>query len=406
MPAAPAQQLTPGEAVATRTITAYTLAPAELKKAEALEHAGVTLWLGSTAFTLAALVAMIALRFVPRVQRLAERISRWRLVQAAIVVPAVMLVLWLAELPLGIWGHHLALQYALSVQGWGAWLADRAKAEGLTLLLAVPLVWGFYELVRRRPRRWWLYCWLASLPIMAVLLFVAPVVIDPLFNRFEPLASSHPALTQQLQSLAHTAGLEIPQSRIYLMHASDKVTTYNAYVTGIGASKRIVVWDTTARDLTTPQVAFIFSHEMGHYVLHHTAWGLAYSALLTFFGLLLLQRIAEAALRHRGSHASGHSLTEWHSFPLLLLLASLITFLAEPAINGFGRWEERAADAYGLRTIARIDANSAQTVAQTFQLLGEKSYDLPHPSPIIVFWSYTHPPISQRISTALSHSPE
>ena len=133
-----------------------------------------------------------------------------------------------------------------------------------------------------------------------------------------PWRKTNPELTAQLQSLAHSAGLQIPESRIFLMHASDKVTTYNAYVTGFGATKRIVVWDTTARDLTLPQTLFVFGHEMGHYVLHHIYLGLAFSALLMFAALWLIQRLAQAALARYGEALA-------NPFPRRLVFAPSVT---------------------------------------------------------------------------------
>ncbi len=105
--------------------------------------------------------------------------------------------------------------------------------------------------------------------MLVFVVFVAPVVLDPLFSHFEPLEKTRPDLVSAIEQVAQRGGLEIPPSRIFAMNASEKFTTYNAYVTGIAATKRVVVWDTTARDLTVPQVLFIFGHEMGHYVLDH-----------------------------------------------------------------------------------------------------------------------------------------
>jgi Zn-dependent protease with chaperone function len=357
---------------------------------------------GSTIFGIVVLVALIAVRFAPKLQRVVESVSRRRFVQAVILIPVLLLTLAFFELPLDIYGHHISRAHGLSVQGWGSWLLDWTKAELLILIFATLTLWGLYVIIRRAPKRWWFYTWLACLPIMAAVVFAAPVIIDPLFNHFDPLAKTNPELASQLQNLAHSAGLEIPQSRIYLMHASDKMTTYNAYVTGFGATKRIVVWDTTARDLTLPQTRFVFGHEMGHYVLHHIYLGLAFSALLLFAGLWLIQRIAEAALAHFGEPWQIRSIGDWSSLPLLMLLASLLSFFGEPLGNTFSRWEEHNADVYGLSVTRRTTSDAGQIAAQAFQLLGQKSYSYPNPSPFLVFWCYSHPPISQRIQYALS----
>jgi len=216
------------------------------------------------------------------------------------------------------------------------------------------------------------------------------------------LSNSHPELASGLQRLANSAGLEIPSSRIFLMNASEKYTTYNAYVTGLGASKRIVVWDTTARDLTIPQIGFIFSHEMGHYVLHHIYLGLAFTSLLLFVGLWLTNRLADAALRREGARWRLGSLADWSSLPLLALLLSALAFFSSPAASAFSRWEERAADSYAMTITGRLTPGAAQAAAQAFQVLGERSYSYPSPSPLLVFWSYSHPPLAQRIRFVLS----
>ncbi len=401
--ASPAARLTPGEAVAQRTITAYTLTTEQLRKSEGLHRTGIVLSLTATVFEAVLLIVLLAVRFGPRVQRVAESLSRRRLVQAFIFVPALLLTLSLFEMPLQIYGHHVSLNYGLSVQGWGSWLADWLKGELLTVVFATLTLWGLYTGIRCAPKRWWFYGWLASLPIMAAMVFAAPVIIDPLFNRFEPLGKSTPELTTQLRSLAHSAGLEIPESRIFLMHASDKVTTYNAYVTGFGATKRIVVWDTTARDLTLPQTLFIFGHEMGHYVLHHIYLGMAFTALLMFAGFWLIQQIATTLLARYGNRLGIRTLADWSSLPLLMLIASLLSFFGEPLGSTFSRWEEHNADVYGLTITAPVTPNAGQVAAQSFQVLGEKSYSYPNPSRFLVFWRYSHPPISDRIEFAISH---
>jgi Zn-dependent protease with chaperone function len=399
MPAA--ATLTPGEVVAQHPVTAYTLTSQQLRISQGLYRTGIALSLTSTFLEMAILAALIALRFGPKLQRVVECVSRRRLVQALIFVPALLLTLSVAQLPLSAYRHHIACTYGLSVQGWPSWFADWAKAELLTIVFAAFTLWGLYAGIRRSPRHWWLYAWLCTLPITAAMVFIAPVVIDPIFNRFEPLARSNPELTSQLRSLAHTAGLNIPESRIFLMRASDKVTTYNAYVTGFGATKRIVVWDTTARDLMLPQTLFIFGHEMGHYVLHHIYLGLAFSWLLLFAGFWLLQRLATVAQSRWSERWQIRALDNWSSLPLLMLVAALLSFFGEPVANAFSRWEEHQADVYGLAITQAVTPNAGQVAAQAFQILGEKSYSYPNPAPFLVLWSYSHPPIAERIRFAL-----
>jgi len=400
--ASPTVKLSPGEEIAQHTVKAYTLTPEQLRKSEGLHRTNVVLSLTSTVFGLAVLVVLIATRFAPKVQRVVESISKKRFLQALIFVPVLFLTLSLFELPLEMYGHHISLAYGLSVQHWGSWFGDWAKAELLLVGFATLVLFGLYFLIRRAPKHWWFFGWLCTVPVVAALVFVAPVIIDPIFERFEPLAKTNPELTTQLRSLAHSAGLEIPESRIFLMHASDKVTTYNAYVTGFGATKRIVVWDNTARDLTLPQTLFVFGHEMGHYVLHHIYLGLGFSALLMFAGFWLTQRFADSALTRFGERWKIRTMGDWSSLPLLMLLASLLSFVGEPIGSAFSRWEEHAADVYGLEVTRPVTKDAAQTAAQAFQVLGEKSYSYPSPSPFLVFWSYSHPPIADRIRFALS----
>src|SRR5258708_39650238 len=149
-------------------------------------------------------------------------------------------------------------------------------------------------LIRKSPRRWWLYSWLIVVPFFIFLIFLSPIVIDPLFNKFEPLDKSNPQLVDAIQKVTRRGGLDIPRDRMFLMKASEKVTTLNAYVTGFGLSKRVVVWDTTIQKASTPETLFVFGHEMGHYVLNHIVIGITASVaglLLGFYPLFLISRL-------------------------------------------------------------------------------------------------------------------
>src|SRR5262249_33468833 len=154
--------------------------------------------------------------------------------------------------------HHISLEYGLSIQRWGSWFGDWAKGLALGIGVAIIMGWILYGALRRSPQRWWFYFWLATIPILLFGIFIAPILIDPLFNKFEPLTEHNPELVEQIGRVVRRAGLDIPPSRMFEMKASEKTTELNAYVTGFGSSKRVVVWDTTSQHLTTPQTLYVF----------------------------------------------------------------------------------------------------------------------------------------------------
>ncbi len=152
----------------------------------------------------------------------------------------------------------------------------------------------------RKSRRWWLWLWVFSLPMQVLVVFVLPLVIDPMFNHFEPLAQTHPELVQQLERVVSKTGVSIPPARMFLMKASEKYTSSNAYVTGFGSSQRVVVWDNTIKSSPPDEILLVFGHELGHYVLHHIERGLAMGAVLSLFFLWIGARLcglADRALR-------------------------------------------------------------------------------------------------------------
>ena len=395
----------PARAVVARAGVDYSLPAGQMRKSEALYRTRAVLYVSGTAYEIALLMVLLALRIAPRYRDLAERFARRRLLQALVFVPLLLITCDLLSLPIELYRHHLQLSYGLSVQGWGSWLWDRAKMELVTLLLLVPLLWGFYALIGRSPARWWIYAWLSALPVLVFVVFVAPVVLDPLFSHFEPLEKTRPDLVSAIEQVAQRGGLAIPRSRIFAMNASEKFTTYNAYVTGIAATKRVVVWDTTARDLTVSQVLFIFGHEMGHYVLDHVYKGMALAAALMLAALALAKIIADRVLARWRRRWGIRGLSDWASLPLLMLIFAVLSFLGEPIANGFSRHLEHQADIYGLEVTHGIVPNAPETAARDFQLLGEKSLSYPYPNRLFVFWTYDHPPIADRLCFALQYNP-
>ena len=298
-------------------VTQYSLPPDKLAKAEALYKIRTVLYLIGLFSGIAILWLLLQLRIAPRFRDLAELISKSRFVQTIIFVPLLLLAIALLVLPIEIYGHHVSLSYGLSVQAWPSWMADWAKAQAVsTRGFCTRCAHAFLD-HRKSPQRWWLYFWLLTLPFAVLLIFVAPVILDPMFNHFAPLEKTQPLLVSEIEKVTQRGGLNIPRDRMFEMEASAKVTTYNAYVTGIGATKRVVVWDNTARDLTIPETLFVFGHEMGHYVLNHIFQGLAFYAVTSFLGFWLGRRMVLAMLSRWGSAWRIRGLNDLAALPVL-----------------------------------------------------------------------------------------
>ena len=386
-------------------ITAYTLPPDKLAKAEALYRIRTTLYLFGMIFGIIVLWVLLKLRIAPALRDLAERSSKNRFVQALIFVPLLTLLIAVIALPVDLYGHHISLAYGLSVQSWPSWFGDWCKGEALAIILFVPTVFALFRIIRRSPQRWWFYFWLLTLPFMLLLIFIEPVIIEPPFNKFEPLEKTQLQLVAAIEKVTHRGGLDIPASRMFEMKASEKVTTYNAYVTGIGATKRVVVWDNTIHDMTIPEILFVFGHEMGHYVLDHIYKGIAFAAGLMFAGFWLGRRIALALLTRWGEPWGVRGIDDLAALPVLMLTLSLLMLVSEPIGNAFSRHLEHEADRYGLEVTHGLFPDNAEVAAASFQKLGEKSFDYPSPNRFLVFWSYDHPPIADRIRFSLSYDP-
>ncbi|HSB07931.1 MAG TPA: M48 family metallopeptidase [Blastocatellia bacterium] len=386
-------------------VKTYTLPPEKYEKA--VTYSKMRYWLHfiGVGYALLLLFVILSVRVAPKFRDVAERTSRRRFVQAIVFVPLLLLTFDGLQLPLAAYGQHLAVNYDISVQGWGSWLWDWTKGELVQFIIASILVYILYGVIRRSPRRWWLYFGIASVPILIFLLFISPLVIDPLFNRFEPLQDSQPALVAEIERVMQHGGLDIPRERMFEMKASEKVNALDAYVTGFAGSKRVVVWDTTIAQMTTPQTVFVVGHEAGHYMLGHIPKAIAFFTVLIIVVLFLVHLSLRRALEKRHRKWNVRGLDDWASLPALLLFTYLFFFLAEPGFNTFSRYQEHQADVYGLEVIHGIVPNSSETAAEAFQVLGEVDLADPAPSTLIKVWLYSHPPLGERIVFAREYDP-
>jgi STE24 endopeptidase len=400
----PAPAQTQPQQPANNTQT-YTLPPALLAKAITLTRLRTILAFGGTAWTLLVLLLILAWRWPAALRNWAERITPHRSLQGLIFLPIAIVFLSVVSLPLDIYGQHIERAYGLSVQSWPSWSLDQIKALGLSVVVMTPLLFLLFWVIRVAPRKWWLWFWLCTIPVIVFAVFISPIWIDPIFNHFSPLQKSDPALTLQLEQLAHHAGLNIPPSRMFLMKASEKVTGLNAYVTGIGVTTRIVVWDNTIHKLPPNQILFVVGHEMGHYVLHHIYKGLAFTLAVLLVLLWLAYLAVNALIRRFGPRWQIRAPGDFAALAVLLLVFTCINFLFSPIANAFSRWEEHQADVFGQEAIHRLVPDPQSTAVKAFVALGENYLEAPNPNPFVEFWLYSHPSISQRANFAAHYDP-
>ncbi len=403
--AAPAVSPSPVIAQPTAQTTEYTLPPDKLAKSKALYDLRGKLRIVGAVYGLLVLFGLLYFGIAARFRDLAEASGKNRFVQALIFAALFLAITTALQLPLDAYQQNISLQYGLSVQSWGSWFGDLLKELVLSLIIFTLAAWGVTWAIRKSPTRWWFYTWLVAIPVIVFLVFIAPIVIDPLFNKFEPLDKNNPQLVTAIQQVTQKGGLEIPRDRMFLMKASEKVTTLNAYVTGFGPSKRVVVWDTTIKNATTPETLFVFGHEMGHYVLNHIVIGIAGTAIGLFIGFYLLYRIANWAFSRFQQRWHMRELSDWSALVMLILIFSILGTISAPLSNGFSRQMEHNADVYGLEVTHGINANSQEAAAHAFQVLGELSLSYPYPSRLVVFWYADHPPIPDRVKFAHNYDP-
>jgi Zn-dependent protease with chaperone function len=392
-------------ALADSAPQAYSLPPDKLQRAIEYAHAGYWLHFESVIYSMIVIAVIIASGLSARFRDWAEAASKRRFVQALIFVPLLVITNDLLYLPAHLYGQHLELKFDQSIQGWLSWFWDWTKSELITMVCGALLAYLLYAVIRRSPRRWWLYFWLATLPLIVAVMYLEPMIIEPMFYRFEPLASAHPALVGQLEKLVARGGLSIPPDRMFEMKASEKLNSLNAYVSGFGASKRVVVWDTTIQKLTTPETLFVFGHEMGHYVLGHIRNSLIWLSLLMLGLLFVGSHAVRWTIRRWGSRCGIRDVSDWASLPVLLLVIAVFSFLTEPLVNSYSRWQEHQADIYGLEVTHGIVPDSSDAAAQSFQVMGEIGLDEPNPNHFIEFWLYSHPSTSDRLAFALAYNP-
>jgi len=253
-----------------------------------------------------------------------------------------------------------------------------------------------YLLLRASPDRWWIWTGALSLPFFVLVLLVTPVFIAPLFNKFGPMHDKQ--LEAEVLAVAAQAGVE--GARVFEVAKSVDTKKVNAYVTGVGKTKRIVLWDTLLTRLTPRQTRFVVGHELGHYVLQHVRLNILTSTALTVSGLFAVHRTADLLLARFGEQFGFTRVSDVASMPLFMLLLSLFAAVITPAMLALSRRHERAADVFGLEL-----TGDKQAAASAFVALQEQNLAVPRPGRLYKLLRASHPPIGERVDFINAYHP-
>lgn len=360
-------------------------------------HGALRPWtLSSLALT--TLLAVV-LGFTPFGAKLIELVARplggawWA--QAALGSIALLAVGQLISTPLAARAEVVLRRYGLSTQTWGSWALDRLKALALTAVLAGVLLLGWYAVVRALPRWWWAPTAAAAAIVTFGLSFLYPVLIEPVFNRFESMPNSQ--LRTELLQLAADDG--VPVRDVLVADASRRTTALNAYVSGFGASRRLVVYDNLLADAPAAETKLVVAHELGHAkrndVLIGTSLAALGAAILVVAGFLLLSW--RPLLRQAGIE-SDRGLGDPRSLALVFALLALVGLLSAPVTNAISRAVEARADQHSLQ----LTHDPATFIAMHKRLARTNLSDL-KPNPILYAMFASHPSTTERLGHARSY---
>ena len=323
-----------------------------------------------------------------KMQEWSDATTRFFSLQSAIYFFLLSLLVTVLSFPVEWLGYRISKAYNITTQSFPAWIKDQVIDFWVNYALMTVIVIVLYWLIKRFEKKWWLYAWLLSIPFSMFLMFVQPVVIDPLYNDFYPLKNKE--LEEKILAMASEA--EIPAEHVYEVNMSEKTNALNAYVTGIGSNSRIVLWDTTLNRLSDDEILFIMAHEMGHYVMKHIYIGIAGYLLASLVGLFSIHLLMRLIIKHFGTLLKIRSIKELTAFPLFLILIGVLTFASSPIVNTVARFQEKSADMYAIEM-----TNNHEAAVSSFQELSKAGLSDVNPPTLVKIFRYTHPTMLERI---------
>jgi STE24 endopeptidase len=289
---------------------------------------------------------------------------------------------------LDYYGFRLEHRYALSNQKLGGWLWDETKGFLVSLALGAIIVEIVYWTIRATPQWWWLIAWAIFIVLMVFFAQIAPVVLFPIFYKFEPLQNDE--LRDRLVRLSERAGTRV--RGVYEWKLSEKSKKANAALTGLGRTRRIIVADTLLEKYSADEIEAILAHELGHHVHRHIFKGILVQVIVTFFGFWATAAVLRYAVEHQRMFVS---VADFANLPLLALVATVMSFLLMPALNAYSRFHERQADRYCFQSVA-----SVEPFISSMNKLAEQNLAERRPAGWVEWLFHSHPAIWRRIHAA------
>ncbi len=295
------------------------------------------------------------------------------------------------SLGLDYYGFRLERRFKLSTQKFRSWAWDEAKGFLVGLVMGSVVVELLYFTIRQWPQHWWMLAWALFMVLVVVLAQLAPVVLFPIFYKFEPLDNED--LRRRLVVLSERAGTRV--RGVYRWKLSEKSKKANAALTGLGATRRIILADTLLDNYSSDEIEAVLAHELGHHVHRHILKSIFVQAAITFAGFWA----ANWVLHYAVDQHMFEELSDFANLPLLALVSVVLSFLLMPALNAYSRFNERQADRYAFESIASVEPFISSMNKLAEQNLAERT-----PSKWVEWFFHSHPSISRRLAAAQTWS--
>src|ERR1700730_5389944 len=350
-------------------------------------------WLLLWNFLLAAAISIFLLesRISARLRDFVERASKSKSLQVAFYAIVYFLIVATLSFPLNLYENFLREhQYGLATQNFLSWFREQLVGFGLTMFGGTILLMVLYAVFRRASRTWWIWATAVVFIFLFVVVLIAPVFIEPLFNTYKPL--TNPEIRNSILAMARAN--QIPVKQVFEVDASRQTTRVSANVAGFLGTTRIALNDNLLKQCSLAEIRAVMAHEMGHYVLNHGGKLLTYSGIFILIGFALTRTLFDTAVKRWGDRWRVRGIADPAGLPLLALIFSTLLFMATPFLNTVVRVTEREADAFGINT-SREPAGMAKVALK----LG--AYRKLDPTPLEEFIFYDHPSGRARIRMAM-----